>query len=109
MLVTIGAIALFASVAHARRERGALERYDLKTLVVSFISAPRPDGSRYAYIRDPENYVHRVEAGDYLGKAAGKITEIRAREILFTELVKKNGKLVEQPSTLACGIPCRNN
>jgi Tfp pilus assembly protein PilP len=87
--------------------RDALERYELSTLRVFLISPPRQDGSRFAYIEDPGHYLHRVEAGDYIGKADGKITEIRETELLVLEIVKVGTEYQEKPVVIKCDARCR--
>ena len=90
----------------ATRPKGALERFDRKSLVIVYISEPRQDGSRFAFIQDPDFYSHRVEAGDYLGKDAGKIVKIGPREIVVVEIVKVGAEYQERSVAITCTRGC---
>jgi len=106
-VITALTLALLAPMASATRMRDALERYELSTLRIFLIAKPRADGARFAYIEDAEHYLHRVEAGDYIGKSAGKITKISATEIVVVEIVKVGGEYQEKPVALKCDARCR--
>lgn len=95
-----------ANLAWATRPKGALERFDRKSLVIVYISESRQDGSRFAFIQDPDFYSHRVEAGDYLGKDAGKIVKIGPREIVVVEIVKVGTGYQERSVTITCTSGC---
>ena len=93
---------VFTTLASANRIRSALERYERSQLKVAMISEPRLDGSRWAYIEDPGGYWHRVDAGDYIGRRDGKIQEIRAKDIVISEIYKKGNDYVEETVTMRC-------
>jgi len=95
-----------APIAIANRMRDALERYELSTLRIFLISEPRADGTRYALIQDAEYYLHRVEAGDYIGKSDGKITSISSAEIKIVEIVKVGNEYLEKATALECDARC---
>ncbi|WP_343226488.1 pilus assembly protein PilP [Pseudomarimonas salicorniae] len=55
-----------------------------------------------ALVVDPENVVHRVSIGNYLGQNEGRVTAISETEINLTELVADGaGGWIERQATLA--------
>ncbi|HJU40537.1 MAG TPA: pilus assembly protein PilP [Tahibacter sp.] len=89
-----------AQPASATRQQHALERYKSETLSVFSISPSRCDGTRFAMVSDPDNYLHHVEEGEYLGDAFGRVSKITAEAVIFVELRQKDGKWVEVEKSL---------
>jgi len=56
------------------RNRGQLESFELDSLWMIWIL--QNDGNTWAIIRDPDNNVNKVKAGNYLGRNIGKIVNI---------------------------------
>ena len=55
-----------------------------------------------ALVVDPENVVHRITVGNYLGQNEGRVTAISETEINLTELVADGaGGWIERQATLA--------
>lgn len=105
---TVAAIAMaVTSTASATRTRGALERYELSTLRIFSISAADASGRRSALIEDAEHFVHLVQPGSYLGTRDGKISEIRASEIVVIEIVPEGASYKESTVVLVCDASCR--
>ena len=42
-------------------------------------------------MRDPEGIIHRVPAGDYLGKNHGHVVSIEATQVSISELISDGG------------------
>ena len=56
----------------------------------------------YGLVQTKDGLVHRVTAGNYLGQADGKITEITPAKISLTEIVPDGlGGYMERPAALA--------
>ena len=79
-----------ASVACASTTPLATERLDISSYKVRIISAPRCDGTRYAYLIDTDGYLYRVEAGDVVGHDSGSILRINESSIEIMEVVKNS-------------------
>ena len=59
------------------------------------------DGALWALIRDPENDIHRIHVGNYLGKNNGKVLNIAATQIDMMEIVPDGqGGWLERPRTI---------
>jgi type IV pilus assembly protein PilP len=80
------------------RHKEYLERYELDTLkmVGTFSKAE----SYWALIRDPEGIIHRVPAGNYIGKNHGKVVKITDTQVDLSELISDgaDGWLVREAS-----------
>ncbi len=56
----------------------------------------------WALVRIPDGAVHRVRAGNYMGKNDGKITKVEERRVVLNELVENGfGGYKEQENSIA--------
>ena len=84
----------------AERERFALEKFEISQLTVWHIIKSKGSGY-FAYVRDPDNFIHHVEVGEYLGSHNGRVNSISKCKVVVSELVAdKSGGWVERPTTL---------
>jgi type IV pilus assembly protein PilP len=59
----------------------------------------------FALVRTPDNTVHRVKAGNYLGQNFGLITDISETEIKLKEIVQDGVHVwIERLSTLVLQV-----
>jgi type IV pilus assembly protein PilP len=68
-----------------QRPREYLERYELDTL--SMVGTFSKESSEWALIRDPDGVIHRVAAGNYIGKNHGKVKSISNDEVQLSEFI----------------------
>src|SRR4029077_21051533 len=66
-----------------KRNREFLEQYSLDTL--KMVGTLRLGGSIYGLVQTKDGLVHRVTAGNHIGQAEGKITEISPSKISVIE------------------------
>lgn len=86
----------------ASRPRGPLEQYSLGALAM--VGTIAIDGVRYALIRAPTGTIHRVTAGQYLGKHSGKILRITPTGLVMREIVSRSsGGYSKKRTTLTVG------
>jgi len=80
------------------RPKEYLERYELDTM--SMVGTFRKEKFYWALIRDPEGVVHRVPAGNYMGKNHGEVVVISDTEVGLSELISDGagGWLVREAS-----------
>jgi len=84
----------------AKRNREFLEQYSLDTL--KMVGTLRLGGQIYGLVQTKDHLVHRVSAGNYLGQADGRITEITPSKISLIEIVPDSvGGYMERPAALA--------
>lgn len=67
------------------RNKEYLEQFPLDTL--SMVGTITVNDQQYALVADPDNAVHRVQVGNYLGQNHGRIIEINEMQITITEIV----------------------
>jgi type IV pilus assembly protein PilP len=83
-----------------KRNREFLEQYSLDTL--KMVGTLRLGGSIYGLVQTKDGLVHRVTAGNHIGQAEGKITEISPSKISVIEIVPDSlGGYMERPAALA--------
>jgi hypothetical protein len=79
---------LFAGFANGAEDNvfsNALKRFEVEDLkAVSIKKAPITE-LFYAFVLDPDGYIHRVEVGDHFGKDIGRIRKIDSCGIWFYE------------------------
>jgi type IV pilus assembly protein PilP len=82
------------------RNREPLEEFPLDSLhMVGVIDYNKV---LYALVKAPDNVIHRVTVGNYMGQNFGKIVKITETEIALDEIVPDGfGGFKEQPATLA--------
>jgi len=80
------------------RPKEYLERYELDTL--SMVGTFSKGQDYWALVRDPEGVIHRVPAGNYMGKNHGKVVGITATQVDLSELISDgaDGWLVREAS-----------
>ena len=84
----------------AKRNREFLEQFPLDTL--KMVGTLRLSGRVYGLVRTKDGLVHRVSAGNYLGQADGKITDVTPSKISLIEIVPDGlGGYMERPAGLA--------
>ena len=85
-------------LAHANKEE--LERFSIDSL--RMVGVIEDQESLWGIVRDPENSVHRVRVGNYVGQNFGKITNISEVRIEIREIVKNaQGNWEERQTELA--------
>ncbi|AUM13770.1 pilus assembly protein PilP [Ketobacter alkanivorans] len=82
------------------RPKEVLEQFGIDSLgMVGTLS--RPGASLFALVKDPDNGLHRVKEGNYLGRNFGKITAITPSRVDVIEIVSDGQDgWVERPRTL---------
>ena len=84
------------------RPKEYLERYELDTL--SMVGTFAKESSYWALVRDPEGVIHRVPAGNYIGKNHGKVVVIANTQVSLSELVSDgNGGWLVREASIALG------
>ena len=80
------------------RPKQYLERYELDTLAM--VGTFSKEESHWALVRDPEEVIHRVPVGDYMGKNHGQVVRISNTQVYLSELISDGagGWLVREAS-----------
>jgi len=80
------------------RPKEYLERYELDTLAM--VGTFSKEEAYWALVRDPEGVIHRVPAGDYIGKNHGQVVNISSTQVGLSELISDGagGWLVREAS-----------
>jgi type IV pilus assembly protein PilP len=87
---------------HNKRPREPLERFPLDTL--RMVGVLEKGNVKWGLIKDPQNTVHRVKTGNYIGSNEGEITSISEEQIELLEVVADGmGNYVERNATLSVG------
>ncbi len=82
-----------------KRRKDLLESFPLESL--RMVGSLQQNKVIYALIRAPDNTLHRVRVGSYLGQDFGLITAVSESEIRLKEIVQDNtGDWAERVSTL---------
>jgi len=82
-----------------KRNREFLEQYSLDTL--KMVGTLRLGGQMYGLVETKDHLVHRVTAGNYMGQAEGRITDITPSKITLVEIVPDSlGGYMERPAAL---------
>jgi type IV pilus assembly protein PilP len=85
-----------------RRPRQPLESFPLDTLAMVGILEQRDN--QWALIKDPQNIVHRVQLGNYMGRNEGRVTSITESDIRLIEIVPDGiGGYIEREAAIAIG------
>lgn len=81
------------------RESEPLEEFALGNL--EMVGMLQREGRTMALVRDETGQVHRVAAGDYMGRNYGQVDQVTADRIELTEIVPSgDGGWVERPRTI---------
>jgi len=84
------------------RPRQPLEVFPLDTL--SMVGILEQNAQLWGLIKDPQNTVHRVQVGHYMGQSEGRITEINESAIFLVEIIPDGiGGYIEQDASIAIG------
>jgi type IV pilus assembly protein PilP len=84
----------------AKRNREFLEQFSLDTL--KMVGTLRLGAQMFGLVQTKDGLVHRVTAGNHLGQAEGKITDITPAKITLVEIVPDSlGGYMERPAALA--------
>jgi type IV pilus assembly protein PilP len=84
------------------RPRQPLEVFPLDTL--SMVGILEQNNQQWGLIKDPQNTVHRIQVGQYMGQNEGKITEINESAVFLVEIVPDGiGGYIEQDASIAIG------
>lgn len=82
------------------RPRQILENFDMSELFMVGTLA-KPDGSKWALVKDKDGNVHRVKPGHYMGKNHGQIKLITETAMDVQEIVPSGrGGWIERPRTV---------
>jgi Tfp pilus assembly protein PilP len=97
LLLSIMLWGALASPAKAMREKQSTEKFELHSYSVWFVSSPRKDGTRFAYLKDKEGFIHHVEIGYFVGCEGARIQKIESTGIQVEESVEESdGHWVEK-------------
>lgn len=84
------------------RPREPLEVFPLDTL--SMVGILEQNDQLWGLIKDPQNIVHRVQVGQYMGQSEGRILEINETAIYLVEIVPDGiGGYIERDASIAIG------
>lgn len=84
------------------RPRQPLEIFPLDTL--SMVGILEQGEQLWGLIKDPQNMVHRVQTGHYMGQSEGRIIEINESAIFLIEIVPDGiGGYIERDASIAIG------
>jgi len=84
------------------RPREPLEVFPLDTL--SMVGILEQNDQLWGLIKDPQNIVHRVQVGHYMGQSEGRILEINETAIYLVEIVPDGiGGYIERDASIAIG------
>ena len=84
------------------RPRQPLEVFPLDTL--SMVGILEQDNQLWGLIKDPQNVVHRIQVGNYMGQSEGRVTEINESAIYLVEIVPDGiGGYIERDASIAIG------
>ncbi len=84
------------------RPREPLEIFPLDTL--SMVGTLEQNTEQWGLIKDPQNIVHRVQVGHYMGQSEGRIIEIDESAIYLVEIVPDGiGGYIERDASIAIG------
>jgi len=84
------------------RPKQPLEVFPLDTL--SMVGILEQNENLWGLIKDPQNTVHRVQVGHYMGQSEGRITEISESAVFLVEIIPDGiGGYIERDASIAIG------
>ena len=84
------------------RPKQPLEVFPLDTLAM--VGIMEQLDNRWGLIKDPQNVVHRVKVGNYMGQNEGRIIEITETDIRLVEIIPDGiGGYIERDASIAIG------
>lgn len=85
-----------------QRPRQPLEAFPLDTLAM--VGIMEQEKNLWGLIKDPQNVVHRVQIGNYIGQNEGRVTEISDTDIRLVEIIPDGiGGYIERDASIAIG------
>jgi type IV pilus assembly protein PilP len=83
-----------------KRPREFLEQYPLDTL--QMVGTLQLQGKTFALLQGKDGLVHRVQVGNFIGQADGRVTSISNNKVSVLELVADGlGGYIERPAALS--------
>ena len=93
---------VMVTAARESRPKQPLEQFPLDTL--SMVGTLQQQSQQWALIKDPQNVVHRIQVGNYMGKNEGRVTQISETDIRLIEIVPDGiGGFLERDASIAIG------
>jgi type IV pilus assembly protein PilP len=84
------------------RPKQPLEVFPLDTL--SMVGILEQNAQLWGLIKDPQDIVHRVQVGHYMGQSEGRIIEINESAIYLVEIIPDGiGGYIERDASIAIG------
>ncbi len=84
------------------RPRQPLEIFPLDTL--SMVGTLEQNEQLWGLIKDPQNIVHRIQVGHYMGQSEGRIIEINDSAVHLVEIIPDGiGGYIERDASIAIG------
>ncbi len=81
------------------RRKEPLESYELEKL--KMVGTLQQNKMMYALIKAPDNSLHRIKTGNYLGVNFGRVTSVSESEVLLTEVIEdSSGEWSEKQSSV---------
>lgn len=85
-----------------RRPKEPLEAFPLDTL--SMVGILEQEDNRWGLIKDPQNVVHRIQLGNYMGQNEGRVIEISETDVRLIEIIPDGiGGYIERDASIAIG------
>ncbi len=85
---------------HENRNKETLEQYPLDTL--KFVGQLERANNKWAIVTSPDNVVHRVKVGNYVGTNYGKIVRVDEEKIHIVEIIPDGmGGWIEREAALS--------
>lgn len=84
------------------RPKQPLEAFPLDTL--RMVGILEQQDNLWGLIKDPQNVVHRIQVGNYMGQSEGRVIEINESAIFLVEIVPDGiGGYIERDASIALG------
>ena len=85
-----------------QRPKEPLETFPLDTLAM--VGILEQEKNLWGLIKDPQNVVHRIQLGNYMGQNEGRVTEITDTDIRLIEIIPDGiGGYIERNAAIAIG------
>ncbi len=85
-----------------QRPKEPLESFPLDTLAM--VGILEQEKNLWGLIKDPQNVVHRIQLGNYMGQNEGRVTEITDTDIRLIEIIPDGiGGYIERNAAIAIG------
>ncbi|HEX5538173.1 MAG TPA: pilus assembly protein PilP [Methylophilaceae bacterium] len=82
------------------RPKQPLEAFPLESL--KFVGSISRNNLKYALIKTPDNSIHQVQIGNYVGQNFGIVTDITESGVMLKEIVQDDvsGDWIERPASI---------